>query len=241
MKNSTLPAWKLGMFVLLGSGIFISTIYLIGSQKNLFGSTITIRSIFKSVNGLKIGNNVRLSGINIGSVSEVALITDSSVMVHLLIRKAAARFINKDALASISSDGLMGEKMVAIYPGNGNNLLADQVKIGSKDPIDMDDIMLIVKNSVDNIDVISGQLAEFTFKLNNGKGALSKLINDEKLGSSIDETLTNLKKSSKGLSENMEAAKSNILLRGYFNKKKREAAKKAEELKTKQEQDKKKK
>ena len=241
MKNSTLPAWKLGMFVLLGSGIFISTIYLIGSQKNLFGSTITIRSIFKSVNGLKIGNNVRLSGINIGSVSEVALITDSSVMVHLLIRKAAARFINKDALASISSDGLMGEKMVAIYPGNGNNLLADQDKIGSKDPIDMDDIMLIVKNSVDNIDVISGQLAEFTFKLNNGKGALSKLINDEKLGSSIDETLTNLKKSSKGLSENMEAAKSNILLRGYFNKKKREAAKKAEELKTKQEQDKKKK
>ena len=167
MKNSTLPAWKLGMFVLLGSGIFISTIYLIGSQKNLFGSTITIRSIFKSVNGLKIGNNVRLSGINIGSVSEVALITDSSVMVHLLIRKAAARFINKDALASISSDGLMGEKMVAIYPGNGNNLLADQDKIGSKDPIDMDDIMLIVKNSVDNIDVISGQLAEFTFKLNN--------------------------------------------------------------------------
>ena len=241
MKNSTLPAWKLGMFVLLGSGIFISTIYLIGSQKNLFGSTITIRSIFKSVNGLKIGNNVRLSGINIGSVSEVALITDSSVMVHLLIRKAAARFINKDALASISSDGLMGEKMVAIYPGNGNNLLADQDKIGSKDPIDMDDIMLIVKNSVDNIDVISGQLAEFTFKLNNGKGALSKLINDEKLGSSIDETLTNLKKSSKGLSENMEAAKSNILLRGYFNKKKREASKKAEELKTKQEQHKKKK
>jgi phospholipid/cholesterol/gamma-HCH transport system substrate-binding protein len=227
------------MFVLLGSGIFISAIYLIGSQKNLFGSTITVQSIFKSVNGLKIGNNVRLSGINIGSVSEVALITDSSVMVHLLIRKSAARFINKDALASISSDGLMGEKMVAIYPGTGTSMLADQDKIGAKDPIDMDDIMLSVKNSVDNIDAISGQLAEFTFKLNNGKGALSKLINDEKLGTSIDETLSNLKKSSKGLSENMEAAKSNILLRGYFNKKKREAAKKAEELKTKQEQSKK--
>lgn len=236
MNKESGITWKLGMFVILGLAIFVAGIYIIGKQKNLFGSTFQLRSQFKSVSGLKAGNNVRFSGINVGTVDEVVLITDSSVMVHMVIKKDVQKFIKTDARTSISSDGLMGDKVLTIYPGTSTNIpVKDNSFIVSKKPIDMDDIMTSVKTSVDNIDIITGQLAEFTYKLNNGKGALSKLMNDEKFGKSLDATMTNLKTGTKGLSDNMEAAKSNFLLRGFFNKKKKEEAKKQEAIKKEEE------
>ena len=65
MKKNTNYTWKLGMFVILGLVIFIITIYFIGSNKNLFGSTFRLKAHFKNVSGLKEGNNVRFSGINV--------------------------------------------------------------------------------------------------------------------------------------------------------------------------------
>ena len=109
--------WKLGMFVIIALVAFAFTVYFIGKQKNLFGSTFVIKSQFKTVSGLKVGNNVRFSGINIGTVDEIRLVTDTSVMVELVIRKEIQQFIKKDAKASIGSDGLMGDKVLTISPG----------------------------------------------------------------------------------------------------------------------------
>jgi phospholipid/cholesterol/gamma-HCH transport system substrate-binding protein len=58
---------------------------------------------------------------------------------------------------------------------------------------------------------------------------LSKLLMDEQMGNKLDATMTNLQKGTKGFSENMDAAKHNFLLKGYFNKKEKAAAKKQEE------------
>ncbi len=224
-------SWKLGMFVIAGITIFAVAIFFIGKQKNLFGSTFRLASVFKTVSGLKVGNNVRFSGINVGTVDAIDLITDTSVKVTMVIQKEVKQFLRKDGLAGISSDGLMGDKVVMLYSGTSSaaNVVENDL-ITAKDPIEMDDIMVSVKSSVDNISIITDQLAEFTFKLNNGKGALSKLMNDEKFGKSLDATMDNLQTGTKGLSDNMEAAKSNFLLKGFFNKKKKEEAKKAAEL-----------
>ncbi len=236
MKKESGNTWKLGMFVVLGLAIFITIVYLIGKQKNLFGSTFILRSQFTTVSGLKVGNNVRFSGINIGTVDDITLINDTTVMVNLVIKKDVQKFLKSDARTGISSDGLMGDKVVSISPGSSTKpIVKDNSILMAKDPIEMDNIMLSVKNSVDNIDIITNQLAEFTYKLNNGKGALSKLMTDEKFGKSLDATMTNLQTGTKGLSDNMEAAKSNFLLKGFFNKKKREAAKKQEALKKEEE------
>lgn len=274
MKDNTGYIWKLGMFVAVGLGILVVAIYLIGMQKNLFGSTFQLRTEFKSVSGLKVGNNVRFAGINIGTVDEIALLTDSSVMVYLVIKGDAKPFLRVTSKASIGSDGLMGDKVLTINPGLPNSaLVKNGSKIASSEAIEMQDLIAGLKKSVDNAAVITDQLAGFTYKMNNGKGALSKLISDEQFSESIkgtilnlessseefakftwkmnhgngalsrlvsdtgfanslDSTMTNLKTGSKGLSENMEAAKSNFLLKGYFNKKKREESKKqAEQIK----------
>src|SRR5579862_127593 len=109
--------WKLGMFVIAGLAAFAITMYFIGKQKNLFGSTFHLRSQFKTVSGLQVGNNVRFSGINIGTINEIDLLTDTSVMVDLVIKKEDQKFIRTDAIASIGSDGLMGDKVLVISPG----------------------------------------------------------------------------------------------------------------------------
>lgn len=66
--------------------------------------------------------------------------------------------------------------------------------------------------------------------MNNENSVLSKLVNDDKMGKSLDATLVNMQNATKGLNENMEAAKHNFLLKGYFNKKKKAEEKKKAEL-----------
>lgn len=250
--------WKLGMFVIIALVAFAFTVYFIGKQKNLFGSTFLIKSQFKTVSGLKVGNNVRFSGINIGTVDDIKLITDTTVMVELVIRKEIQQFIKKDAKASIGSDGLMGDKVLTISPGTATTTMVnDGDMLATKNPIEMEDVMGSVKTSVDNAGIITAQLAQFSTKMNNNNGVLSKLMTDEKfsgtlqntltnlqtsskefakfttkindgnLGKALDSTMINVKNATKGLNENMEAAKNNILLRGYFRKKKKADAKKA--------------
>lgn len=229
--------WKLGMFVIIGLILFVFSVYFVGKQQNMFGSTFQLKSRFKTVSGLKVGNNVRFSGINVGTVSQIELVTDTSVVVILVIQKEVQKFIKTDAMASIGSDGLMGDKVLTISPGTSSNqIIKEDAFIVSKKPLEMDDLMKSVKKSVDNIEVITGQLAQFTYKMNNGKGALSKLMNDEGLAVKLDASMSNLQSSTKGLSENMEAAKHNFLLKGYFNKKEKAEAKRKEELKQKKDQ-----
>lgn len=276
MKKESVFKWKLGMFVIIGLVLFVLTIYFVGKQKNLFGSTFHLKSTFKTVSGLRVGNNVRFSGINIGTVNEIELVTDSSVVVSLLIKDEVQQYIKTDAIASIGSDGLMGDKVLTISPGTASKkIVKDNDQIASKNPVEMADVMNSVKTSVDNAGVITAQLAEFTYNMNNGngtlsklttdqefanslkntitnletsttqfakftnsmnngKGTLSKLVSDEKLGIKLDSTISNVEAGTKGLEEVMEAAKHNFLLKGYFNKKKKEDAKKLEELKKQQ-------
>ncbi|MDQ6471766.1 MlaD family protein [Flavobacterium sp. LHD-80] len=236
MEKESGYTWKLGMFVSVGLLLFIMAIYFIGKQKNLFGSTFHISSKFKTVSGLEVGNNVRFSGINIGTVEEIRIINDSSVVVSMVIKEEVRKFIKTDARAGIGSDGLMGDKVLTISPGEkSTKIIENNGAIASIDGIEMNDIMKSVKKSVDNVGVISEELAIFSHSMNNGNGALARLVRDDKMANSVTNTLSNLESGTKGFSDNMEAAKSNFLFRGYFKKKEKEKAKKQEEIKEKQE------
>ncbi|KAF2329873.1 MlaD family protein [Flavobacterium daemonense] len=235
MEKESGYTWKLGMFVSIGLLLFITAVYFIGKQKNLFGSTFHISSKFKTVSGLEVGNNVRFSGINIGTVEEIQIINDSSVIVSMVIKDEVRKFIKTDARAGIGSDGLMGDKVLTISPGvKSTKIIEDNGTIASIDGIEMNDIMKSVKKSVDNVGVISEELAIFSHSMNNGNGALARLVRDDKMANSVSNTLSNLESGTKGFSENMEAAKSNFLFRGYFKKKEKEKAKKQEEKQEKQ-------
>ena len=193
MNKDTGSNWKLGMFVIVGLILFVITIYFIGKQQNLFGDTFNLKSKFKTVSGLKVGNNVRFSGINVGTISEIELINDTTVVVVLLMEEDVQKYIKKDAMASIGSDGLMGDKVMTISPGTSSNeTVKDNDFIKSKSAVEMEDLMKSVKTSVDNAGIITAQLAEFTYNMNNGEGTLSKLMNDKEFANSLKKTLANL-------------------------------------------------
>ncbi len=192
MNQSSNYKWKLGMFMILGLSLFIIGIYFIGKNKNMFGSTFGLNTKFRNVSGLKVGNNVRFSGINIGTVERIEFLSDSAVAVHLIIKEEVQKYLKIDAIASIGSDGLMGDKVLTISPGSSSNkIIKDNATIASVKAVEMEDIMKSVKVSVDNAVIITNQLAEFTVNINNKQGVISKLMTDATFANSLTNTLTN--------------------------------------------------
>ena len=193
MNKEDLNKGKLGMFVVVGILLFIVTIYVIGINRNLFGSNFVLNSQFKNVSGLKVGSNVRLSGITIGSVSKIEFISDSLVLVKLLIKDKLQQFIKVDAVASIGSDGLVGDKVLIIEPGsNSKSIVTDNGMIASNSTIEIEDVMKSVKKSAENAEIITHQLARFSLSMNDSNGLLSKLMIDKKFANSIDKTFKNI-------------------------------------------------
>ena len=227
---------KLGIFVSIGILLLTAGIYFIGDRQQLFSSTFKIKAIFKDVNGLKVGNNVQFSGINVGTIERIEIISDTSVIVDIVIEEDTRKFIKKDATAFIGSEGLMGNKIMTISAGtNDQKSIENNEYIQTSIPVNIDDILLKLQVTVDNAAVISDQLAEILIKVNSGNGTIGRLLQDSTIADNINETIINLKRSSQGLDENMEAAKHNILLKGYFKDKEKKAEKKKKEAEKKKE------
>jgi len=223
---------RLGMFVAGGLALFVLAIFIIGKQKNLFNPVYRLTTSFYNVSGLQVGNNIRFSGIVIGTVDNIAIINDSTVRVDMLIKQEVRRFIKSDSEVAIGSEGLIGDRLIIISQGSFDAPLAREgEQLESVEPVETDAIMSSLKVTAENAEVITQELAEIMTKINSGDGTLGRLIQDTTIARNINQTIINLKKSSKGLDENMEAAKHNFLLKGFFNKKARAAEKKAEEEK----------
>lgn len=189
--------WKLGVFVIIGIVLFVVTIYFIGATKNLFGDSIRLKSNFTDVNGLKVGNNVRFSGINVGTVKSLLFVTDTTVVVEFMIKKEVQQYIKSDATTSIGTDGLMGDKIVNILPGNPiNPMVKENDYIQSRKAIEITDLTKSLKTSLEFTQTTTQQLAAFSNTLNNKNGVIYKLLSDQKLVGSLSKTSANLEASS---------------------------------------------
>jgi phospholipid/cholesterol/gamma-HCH transport system substrate-binding protein len=227
MKKKAGNTIRLGIFVSISAALFIAGIYFIGQKQQLFNNTFHVSAVFKDISGLQLGNNIRFSGINVGVVEDIEQITDSTVRVNMLIESHTKKFIKKNAKAIISSDGLMGDKIVLIVPGTaGKEEISDNDVIETAKQINMDDILPKIKVTADNTAIVSDQLAQILLKINSGNGTMGRLLRDSAIAENINQTIVNLKKSAKGIDENVQAAKHNFLFKGYFNRKAREEAKK---------------
>jgi len=231
---------RLGLFVIIGIVIFALAIFIIGKQKNLFDPVFSLTTRFNNVSGLQVGNTVRFSGINVGTVDKIRIINDTTVQVNMMIKRDVQKFIKIDSEAGIGSEGIIGDRLVILTNGGANSkTVKDGQVLASFEPVETDEIMQSLQITAGNAAIASEEVAEILYKINNGDGTLGKLINDESIADNIDQTIVNLKRSTKGLNENMEAAKQNFLLRGYFKKKEKAAKAKKEVAAEKAEKEKK--
>jgi phospholipid/cholesterol/gamma-HCH transport system substrate-binding protein len=207
MKKKINHKVRLGIFISLGIAVFIFAIYFIGEQQQLFRSTFRLSGVFKNVAGLQAGNNVRLSGINVGTIDNITIISDTSVRVILFVDENTRRFIRKDAVASIGSEGLMGNKVLIISPGTGGKkIIENDDVIATSQPTDIDDIMKSLKTTIDNTANITGNLAKISTSIESGKGTIGGLVMDRMWRKDIESTINNLKEGSDGFKVVMDKA-----------------------------------
>ncbi|WP_294676623.1 MlaD family protein [uncultured Fluviicola sp.] len=193
MKKETNRNIRLGLIVLIGTLGIIAALYYVGSKQRLFGDTIHIRAEFYNVNGLRSGNSVRYAGIDVGTVDEVEIVSDSSVMVIMSIDRDACRFIRKDAVAVIGTDGLMGNRIVNI---NASHSTAPEIKEGDKlltyRSVEMDATLQTLNKTNQNLNVISADLRVISGKLNSD-GSLLNLLLDPAVSADVQSAITHFR------------------------------------------------
>jgi phospholipid/cholesterol/gamma-HCH transport system substrate-binding protein len=240
MKITPEQKTKIGIFTFVGLAVLVFAIFFIGNQKSLFSSTIKLSGVFNNVNGLQIGNNVRFAGINVGVVDDIEIQNDTAVKVTLSIEDDVQKFIKKDSKMNIGSDGLMGDKLMVISPGGANTteMVKDGQQIATVNPIDVDKIIGKFTKMADDAGNLINGLSQIVGKVNNGKGSIGKLLNDDKMANQIqstvvqaNKTIKNVHQTSTTLNEDLKAAQSNFLLKGYFNKKKKAEQKRLDSIK----------
>ncbi|MEX0289152.1 MAG: MlaD family protein [Flavobacteriaceae bacterium] len=197
MAKTPLENLKLGIFVVLGTILLLIAAYLIGNRQNMFGKTFTITAVFKNANGLQNGNNVRFSGINVGTVNGIEMVNDTTIKVNMIIQEKMLQHIKKDAIATIGSDGLVGSMLINIQPGEGTAPLiraGDELQSYSK--LGTQDMLSTLNVTNENAALLTADLLKVTQSLNQGKGTLGRLLNDTTLANDLQETIVNLRKTS---------------------------------------------
>lgn len=242
MKTTSGQKIKIGLFVLVGLVVIVLGIFFIGSRKSLFNSTYTVHGMFKNVNGLQVGQNVRFAGINVGVVEDISIVTDTTVKVTLTLNSSVKKFIKKDAKISIGSDGLMGDKLVVIGPGNAEEANNGD-ELGTVNPLDVDKLLGKVTRIADNAATLTENLSGIVEKINNGHGSIGRLLNNDKMARDLEgtvkqakSTIANVHTTTSTLNEDLKAAQHNFLLKGFFKKKekaKQDSIKKAQDAQKK--------
>ncbi len=175
---------RLGIFIFIGTVLMVISILLLGNKESLFVSTINLKTYFNTIEGLKAGAPVRLSGYDIGSVSGVSLAPDTSgrVEVYLNIDKSIRHFIRLNSIATVETEGLVGKKIIAITPGSPDfEIIKDGGVIPSKNPMNITEIIEETQSIMAYVKDITKDFSEIVEKINSGQGSIGKLVNDDKL------------------------------------------------------------
>ena len=178
---------KLGMFVSVGILILILGIYIIGLRQSIFGTSLMVRGIFTDVQGLQVGSNVRFAGIDIGAVSNITIINDTSILVDFMLDKDVKKFIRKDSRAVITVTGLLGNKVVNIMPGSFNiEIIEDGDILPTDQGIEIADVMRELQKSSMNTTAITRNLVDITEKVNRGEGIFGQIFADTVFSQNLD-------------------------------------------------------
>lgn len=196
-----------GIFTLLGVAILAITILTLGSQKKTFTESILVKSYFPNVNGLQKGNNIWYTGVKVGTIRSVTMVEGGLVEVKMNIDEVAKKFIHTDAKAKLSSDGLIGNKIIEIYGGSAQSPSVKDGDILQGDKLfSTDELMNTLSKNNDNLLAITGNLKTITSQIAEGKGTIGKFLTDETLANQINQLAASLNKSATNIEVLSKAA-----------------------------------
>ena len=184
---------RLGLFVVVGLGCLLVTLYLLGRQQNLFSRSLPVKADFRNVAGLLTGNNVRLGGITVGTVKKIRILNDTTVRVEMSLNQDVQPFVRKNAVAAIGTDGLVGNTVINLNAGPGPAALpvAPGDVLRTRTTASIDAMLGTLDISNKNLVGITHDLHQITGKLKNST-AFWQLLNDQTLTTSVHQSLRNV-------------------------------------------------
>ncbi|MHB8499906.1 MAG: MlaD family protein [Candidatus Acidiferrales bacterium] len=228
-------AARLGAFIILTLAILAAGVFIIGSKQYLFSPTYRLKAQFATVVGLDSGAEVRIGGVHSGIVREIQLPSKPTDKITVLmdLQRSTHQIVKQDSVASIETEGLLGNEYVAISFGSSQALnVKDDDTIASQPPLVLEDLMKKADGILDtsqealkNITVASANVSAITVKINDGQGSIGAMVNDKQLYTQLEKTSVGLRDTVShaqagvtAFQEDMEALKQNFLVRGYFKK-----------------------
>ncbi|MGA2375804.1 MAG: MlaD family protein [Candidatus Sulfotelmatobacter sp.] len=226
-------AARLGAFIIATLAILVAGIFIIGSKQYLFSSTYQLKAQFDNVEGLDVGGDVRVGGVHSGTVHSIVLPHKPGEKVTVIMDMANSthEIIKQDSVASIETEGLLGNQFLAISFGSaGTAGVRDGDTIASLPPLEMAELLNKMSGILDssqqaikNATGATANLDAISAKINNGQGTVGALVNDKQLYANLEQTTNTMNatmlQARAGVTdfqENMEAMKHNFLLKGYF-------------------------
>ena len=204
MEKTTSQKIRLGLFVIIGLFLFVIAIYFIGDKQKMFGQTNHLKAVFNNVSGLQLGNNVRYSGVNAGTIRSINMINDTIIEVDMLIDKDIFHHIKKDAVAIIGSDGLVGNMIINIIPGKGAQpVVAPGDQIATMKRVQTDELLSTLGVTNQNAATLTADLLKITKEITEGKGTMGLLLKDSIMSEDLKQTIHYLKLTTKGSSESV--------------------------------------
>jgi len=202
MEKETIKNIRLGILMILGLLILIISLYFIGSNKNIFGSTFELQTTFKNINGLQVGNNVRFSGIDVGTVNKIEMKNDTTISVSMIIDSDMQDFIRTNSVASIGTDGLMGNRLVNIEPGSADFPFVEAgAKILSSKNTSTEAMMQTLESTNNNVEFVSANLKIITDNIRQSRGSMYSSFLDTSLSSDLHQIMDNIKSVTENLEE----------------------------------------
>ena len=226
-------AARMGAFIVATVAILVVGIFIIGNKQFLFTDTYRLRAQFSNVVGLDVGAEARVGGVHRGTVHSIELPTNPSdkITVVMDLDNSTHDIIKKDSVATIETEGLLGNEYMAISFGStGAGNVHNGDTIASLPPLAMSDLIKKTDGILDssqaalkNVTVATDHISSISAKIDQGQGTVGALINDKKIYGELDETIAGLRDTvvlaQSGVTdfqENMEALKHNFFLSGYF-------------------------
>jgi phospholipid/cholesterol/gamma-HCH transport system substrate-binding protein len=196
-ETSNRRAVIVGFFVFIGMIFLVAGILMVGNLRETFKKKMEIVAHFDEVNGLKKGNNIWFSGVKVGIVSGLTFYGRSQVEVSMNISTSAQQYIRKDAKVKISSDGLIGNKILVIYGGTEKaGEVVEGDTLGVEKTFSSEDMINTLQENNKNVLAITAELKTIASKLAVGEGSLGKLLNDNSVYDNINAATESLKNTS---------------------------------------------
>ena len=226
---------RLGAFIVATLAVLAAGVFVIGSKEYLFSSTYQLKTQFDNVAGLSEGAEIQVGGVPSGTVHSIALPhrPGERITVVMDLNKSTQEIIKHDSIASIETEGVLGNQYVAISFGSaGQADVKNGDTIQSQPPLLMADlfkktsgILDSSQDAIQNATLATAHLNSVSAKIDSGQGTVGSLVNDKQLYNNLEQTTSKLNdtmaQAQAGVTdfqENMEAMKHNFFLSGYFKK-----------------------